>query len=378
MNFSRLFSTLPSSLLSFQSLPIQSFVQSIPPLSIPTSEALLPHYNLVKSIQDNPSDLASQIRKLPRFDPSLIIDDNDQIELATLLHAYLASAYYWHSSTPSQRIPSNISVPFCRLSNHLDRAPMISIVSTNFQNWKLKDESKEFHPDNIDSLFTFSGTDDETFFYHCGTYIEYLGNAIIEAIPTFYNGIQTKNEEDVKNSLKIFVDTLKDMKKALSLVFQRVDPNVFYFGFRRYLGSFDGVIYEGVSETPLKLMGSTAAQSPLVRLIDAIFTLNSNDTFLSGIFPYMKKEHRDFIAFVEKSRPKDIRKTVVDLDAVDEWNSVIEEFANFRKTHCKLAYQYIIKPSQGGSTKGTGGSSIESFLNSLIENTRKLMITTYY
>nr|BBA53790.1 indoleamine 2,3-dioxygenase [synthetic construct] len=375
MNFSRRFSILPSS--SFQSLPIQSFIQSTPPSSIPTSQTLLPHYDLVKSIQDSPSDIINQIKSLPQFDPSTIYDDNDQIELATLLHAMIVSAYYWHSDTPSSRIPSNISVPFCKLSKHLDRAPMLTIVSTQFHNWKLKDESKEFHPDNIDALFTFSGTEDETYFYHCATYIEYLGNSIIEAIPSLYNGIQTKNEEEVKNSLKIFADTLKEMKKALSLVYQKVDPNVFYFGFRKYLRSFDGgVIYEGVSETPQKLMGSTAAQSPLVRLIDTIFNLNSNDEFLSRIFPYMKKEHRDFIAFVEKNRPKDLRETVIDLNAVDEWNSVIDELCNFRKTHCKLAYNYIIKPSQGGETKGTGGSSIESFLNSLIENTRKLMITT--
>nr|BBA46269.1 indoleamine 2,3-dioxyganese - IV [Blepharisma stoltei] len=370
MNLSRRFSILASS------LPISSFIPSAPPSIAPISQTLLPHIDLVNSIKSSPADIIHQIKRLPQFDSSTIYHDNHQVELATLLHAMIVSAYYWHSDPPLPRIPSNIAIPFCDLNKHLSRAPVLTIISTQFYNWKLKDESKPFHPNNIEALFTFSGTEDEVQFYHCATYIEYLGNSIINAIPSLYNGALAKNEIEVKNSLKIFAKTLKEAKKALGLVYQKVDPNVFYFGFRKYLKSFDGgVIYEGVSDTPQKLMGPTAAQSPLMRLVDTIFDLNSNNEFLLRIPMYMQKEHRDLVAFAERNRPNNLREAAISLNASDEWNSAIGELCNFRSAHSKLAYNYIIKPSQGGESKGTGGSSLEAFLSALIENTKNLMIS---
>mmetsp|Transcript_29191 Transcript_29191/g.28926 ORF Transcript_29191/g.28926 Transcript_29191/m.28926 type:complete len:129 (-) Transcript_29191:713-1099(-) len=128
MNFSRRFSILASS------LPISSFIPSAFPSPIPSSQALLPHFNLVNSIKSSPANIIDQIKRLPQFDSSTIYHDNYQVELATLLHAMIVSAYYWHSDPPLSRIPSNIAIPFCDLSKHLSRAPILTIISTQFYN----------------------------------------------------------------------------------------------------------------------------------------------------------------------------------------------------------------------------------------------------
>nr|BBA53791.1 indoleamine 2,3-dioxygenase [synthetic construct] len=373
MCFSRSLSLSPCS--SFKLSPTHGFINSNPPPSIPSYQNLFPHYELVKSLQNSPSNIPSQIKSLPQIDPSILYDDPEQLELAALLYGMIVSSYYWNSETPSTKIPSNISVPFCQICQHLNRPPILTITSLHFHNWKFKDNSQDFHPDNLDCLFTFSGTKDEKYFYLCPMYIEYLGTPLIDACYNLYSGIENRNKEEVIEALKIFKDTIQKMTKALNLIYQKVDPNVFYFGFRKKLKSFEkGVIFEGVSENCEIYAGASAAQSPIVRLIDTIFNLNQNDEFISKMYQYMKKEHRNFISFINKKRPRDMRENIIDLGAVDEWNNVIDEICKFRETHLKLAYNYIIAPSQGKDNKGTGGSSIEQFLNSLITSTRRSMI----
>lgn len=342
---------------------------------IPNNQSLLPHFEAVTSLKFNDPNFCERIHRLPQIDPRAIYQDIYQTELAVLLHSFLVSAYYWNSDIPHTIIPKNIAIPFCELSKYLDRPPILNIVSTQIHNWKLIDHDKPFHPDNLDSLFTFSGTTDEAQFYIGASYIEHLGTPLIDNSFLLFQAIKEKNEDMTKDALKTFSITIKSMRKAFALIYSRVDPKIFYFGFRNKLKSFEkGIIFEGVDHQFENLMGSSAAQSPIVRLIDTVFDLNKQDGFLARIPAYMKKEHRKFLDIVEVLRPVNMMEAIKEIEAETEWNGVIDEICKFRLAHGKLAVHYISKQSHSKGNTGTGGSEIEEFLSGLIKNTEKLFI----
>nr|BBA46268.1 indoleamine 2,3-dioxyganese - III [Blepharisma stoltei] len=361
-----------SPLSSFKLSITHGFINPNPPPSIPKHPELFPHYELAKSLASETSTIPSRIKYLPQIEASILFDDPEQLELSALIYGMLVSSYYWASPIPSVNIPSNIGVPFWKICQYLNRPPILNITSLEFHNFSYKSLAQDFHPDNLDCLFTFSGTSDEKYFYLIPLYVEYLGAPLLEAAFDLFSAIEERNKEEIIETLKIFKKTIQKMTGALNLMYEKCDPGIFYFGFRNKLKSYEkGAIFEGISEDCEIYSGASAAQSPIVRLIDIIFNLNQEHKFISKTYQYLKKEHRNFIFFINEKRPSFLRENIEDLGAKNEWNEVIDEICKFRETHLKLAYNYIIAPSQGRDNKGTGGSSLEQFLNTLITSTRR-------
>ncbi|CAG9316050.1 unnamed protein product [Blepharisma stoltei] len=341
------------------------------PPGIPSLQNLYPHYELVQSLQNSPQNILQQIASLPTVDPTPLYQETLQLELAALLYGMIVSSYYWNTETPSTKIPANISIPFLQISQKLRRPPILTAASLHYHNWKFIENSGNFHVNNFQALFTFSGTKDEENFYLTPMYIEYLGTPLIDACYKLYSGLENSNKFQVIEALDAFKDTIEIMTKTFKLIYQKVDPKIFYFGFRKKLKSFEtGVIFEGVSENSEIYAGASAAQIPIVKYIDEVFNLNKNDEFIQKMWNYMKTEHRNFISYIGTIRPRDMKEKIIELGAVEEWNNAIEKICKLREAHLKLAYHYVLAPGQGKDQKGTGGSSIEQFLSSLIASTK--------
>lgn len=368
-------STLSHSLTLFKLSTTHGFLVSSFPPSVPTFSELLPHYEIVKSLNLKDHNIFDSIKNLPELDHTIFSNDYEQLELATLIHGMLVSAYYWNSEIPNIRIPQNIGVPYYNFSKMLERPPILNTASIQMHNFKFIDLKTNFHPDNLECIFTFSGTRDEEYFYLIPTYIEYLGNPIIDAAFILFEGIDNENDSNVKQALKIFDITIRKMRIALSLNYTRVNPKIFYHDFRPKLKSYEkGVIFEGISENKHFYQGSSAAQSPIIKLIDAVFELNRSNTYIVEMLKYLKREHRSFIESIDMIRPHNLREKIIKLGAQEEWNKVVDEICRFRESHMRLAIHYINLPSQGKEHTGTGGTSIDQFLNNLIENTKKIKI----
>lgn len=280
----------------------------------------------------------------------------------------LTSHYYWARDVPTTEIPENISIPFIQISKLLKRPPISTLVSLQFYNWRLIDPTGPFIPDNLSSIFTFSGTRDEECFYNCANYVEAAGASAIQGVKGVY--LNLSRPDLLSRYLSQIKLSIKSMRKALTTVFSLVDPEVFYFGFRKKLGSFQGVIFQGGSEDPLHLSGPSAAQSPLIKFLDSALGIEHSDKMMLAMTNYLHSDHRKFIECVTLARKGDLRGTMKSNKVSYEWNEVINELVKFRILHYKLIENYVI----AHSNVGTGGSHITEFIDESIVTTKKALI----
>jgi indoleamine 2,3-dioxygenase len=325
------------------------------------------------------SSLSDHIRILnsfPDFEPNSIFNlpsfqvtsdlTYPQLELAFLVHLMLNSAYYWQSDTPVTTIPKNLSKPTILLSKLLERPPILNLASVQYHNWKKIDQSKPFHPSNLKCIFSFSGTRDESNFYHCANYIEFLGAPALENVLKL-----SAATNQIADLLKNVCRSVSDMRKGLDLLINSVDPGVFYHGFRKKLRSFDkGVVFEGENIEFMSLSGASAVQSPLLRSIDASLGIIHDSEFLETVEKYMKRHHRDLLRVIRLNHSASLRNSVLKYNSTNEWNSVINELYKFRIDHIELTKKFIIKPSGLKENTGTGGSNLEKFLMDIADATK--------
>lgn len=336
-----------------------------PECSLP---GLSEHIALLKALPNlNPND----IHTLPEYKLPHNLTYPQQ-ELVFLVHLMLNSAYYWQNESPTVPIPKNLSIPTLQLSQILQRPPIINLASVQYHNWKLIDESKPFHPNNIECIFSFSGTRDESNFYHCANYIEHLGAPII------FSAFDLHSTTNYLKPLQAIYKALQDIRTGLALLQATVDPTTFYFGFRKKIRSFEkGLVFEDHPPLTTPLQGASAVQSPLLKLIDAILGITHNSKYMDSVEIYLKKPHQDFLNFVKKNKfNSDIKSQIMksDSETIETWNKVVMEVWNFRHDHVGLTEKFIIGPSGMSNSKGTGGSSLTEFLDGMCDDTKKLLI----
>ena len=163
---------------------------------------------------------------------------------------------------------------------------------------------------------------------------------------------------------------------------EKCSPKVFYSKIRPFLSGWPdkGVIYEGVSDNPMKFIGGSAAQSSLLQSIDLILGVNHNhpdsSPFLLEMRNYMPRKHRNFIKYLQSQIPL---KNYIDNSGISELkeklNLCFESLEAFRDKHMKIALKYIKR--QGRDEKkylGTGGTNFVSFLNRTKTETEKSKI----
>jgi len=150
----------------------------------------------------------------------------------------------------------------------------------------------------------------------------------------------------------------------------------FYLRLRPFLHGWsnlpNGLIFEGVTELngePQKHAGGSAAQTPLIQVIDAALQIRQNQPFLKEMRKYMQPQHVNFLTEVEEGST--IRQYVENnadcIQLVLAFNHCVEKMADFRSYHIQLAASYVLSQTQ--SARGTGGSSFVDFLKKVRDST---------
>ena len=75
-----------------------------------------------------------------------------QLERAMLLYSYIGHAYMWGKEDIDDIIPKNIAITWYKISEKLQRPPILSYASYALNNWSLLDESKPLTVENIKIL----------------------------------------------------------------------------------------------------------------------------------------------------------------------------------------------------------------------------------
>ena len=306
----------------------------------------------------------------------------DELERAMLLYSYIGHGYIWGGTSIEKVIPKNISKTWYKISQKLDRPPILSYASYALNNWKLQDVNKPFDLENIRILQNFLGGMDEDWFIMIHIAIEHEAKEILNNLKTYY---LDKNED--QSYLENALVSIKKINQIMNRMPEKCDPFIYYnrvrpyiFGWKNNPATPNGVIYEGVEEygaTPQLFRGETGAQSSIVPALDALLGVtHSNDPlkdYLDEMRLYMPEEHRNLLNDLDQWSENNRSKSIREDSSVLLSDEIIKEVHTFRNKHLEYARIYIHEQSlsnqNNSNVVGTGGTPFMKYLDKHLQET---------
>uniref|UniRef100_A0A8C5KG64 Indoleamine 2,3-dioxygenase 1 n=1 Tax=Jaculus jaculus TaxID=51337 RepID=A0A8C5KG64_JACJA len=303
-------------------------------------------------------------------------------------------AYVWDGDNGDVRkvLPRNVAVPYCKLSEKLGLPPILVYADCVLANWKKKDPNG-----NMDILFSFPGGDCSKGFFLISLLVEIAASPAIKVIPTIFSTVQRQDQEALQRALLEIVFCLKEALRVFQKIHEYVDPSLFFNVLRIYLSGWqgnpqlpDGLLYEGVWDTPKKFAGGSAAQSSIFQCFDVLLGVKhgSKGGFLQEMRTYMPPAHQSFLCSLE-SGPS-LRDFVISSgndDLKEVYNKCVEGLVSLRDYHLQIVTKYILIPARQHCRKdekseeqsdqenrGTGGTNLMSFLKSVRNATQEAFL----
>jgi indoleamine 2,3-dioxygenase len=181
-----------------------------------------------------------------------------------------------------QRLPPSIAVPFLDVANHLELPTTATYAGLNLWNFKTLSSTADLTDlDNLRVLNTFTGTEDEEWFYLVSAAIEARGAQSIPQMLHAMDAVRINNAEVVCEALVQLSRTIIDIGHILRRMYEKCTPDVFYNDIRPFLagsksmvaaGLPNGVFYdEGDGKGQWRqYSGGSNAQSSLIQFFDVI------------------------------------------------------------------------------------------------------------
>ena len=306
----------------------------------------------------------------------------DELERAMLLYSYIGHGYIWGGTSIEKVIPKNISKTWYKISQKIDRPPILSYASYALNNWKLQDVNKPFDLENIRILQNFLGGMDEDWFIMIHIAIEHEAKEILNNLKTYYLD-QNEDQSYLENALV----SIKKINQIMNRMPEKCDPFIYYnrvrpyiFGWKNNPATPNGVIYEGVEEyggNPQLFRGETGAQSSIVPALDALLGVtHSNDPlkeYLDEMRLYMPKEHRNLLNDLDQWSENNRDKSIREDSSVVLSDEIIKEVHAFRNKHLEYARIYIHEQSLSNQSNsnvvGTGGTPFMKYLDKHLQET---------
>ena len=306
----------------------------------------------------------------------------DELERAMLLYSYIGHGYIWGGTSIEKVIPKNISKTWYKISQKLDRPPILSYASYALNNWKLQDVNKPFDLENIRILQNFLGGMDEDWFIMIHIAIEHEAKEILNNLKIYY---LDKNED--QSYLENALVSIKKINQIMNRMPEKCDPYIYYnrvrpyiFGWKNNPATPNGVIYEDVEEyggNPQLFRGETGAQSSIVPALDALLGItHSNDPlkeYLDEMRLYMPKEHRNLLNDLDEWSQNNKSNFTRQDNLVQLSEEIIREVHAFRDKHLEYARTYIYEQSlsnqNNSNVVGTGGTPFMKYLDKHLQET---------
>ena len=310
------------------------------------------------------------------------------------LSSVLVHYYIWYDynlkSEDQYTIPYILSYPFYYSSKILGINPVLTHAGCNLWNWKLKDANLGLNLENLEYKYFLCRDIEETesWFFIIMTYLEYRCGKIIFNMDKIYNELELYennnifNENIIFSNLQIISDILDEQIKLINNIYKKCDPKEFYYRLRIFLNGSskikNGIILENIKNEQneninIKYKGASAAQSSIIPLEDIFFNINHNQTnvkdFLNEMLEYMPSKHRNLIKYF-KNRPKlsNYFDKIENKEIEKIYNLCILKINKFRKCHICIVKKYIFEQQENENGYGTGGTPLNSFLQTIIEN----------
>lgn len=316
--------------------------------------------------------------------------------LAHLQLSIIGAGYVWQDGDKGvpRKIPKCLAVPWYRLSEELGMKPVLSHADLILANWKKKDENGPLELDNLKCIYNVADGEGPEWFVTVTVQIEI---EFYQALINIIHGIEAVIDNDVIrlcNCLKKVEEAGNKMFEVLKRMNEKLTPDCFYYAMRPFLAGWgtegsaipDGLIYEGISEEPQKMIGGSAGQSSTIQTLDVGLGVEHNDdkqNFLETMRNYMPKAHKEFIETLQKS--PSIRKFVTEKnnpELTEVYNKCLKNLEQFRSCHIQIVCRYIVnKAKEKQKTdyasleeRGTGGSDLIPFLKGIRQTTKDAQI----
>ncbi|KAF4551212.1 Indoleamine 2,3-dioxygenase-like protein 3 [Elsinoe fawcettii] len=326
---------------------------------------------------------------------------------AYLILTMLAQGYIWQGPEPSEQLPSSISIPLLAVSSHLSVLPVATYAALNLWNWTPTSPNANIcNPDKLTALHTFTGTDDESWFYVVSNAMEARAAPVLAAMLLAMQAVEQDNADCVIESLQFLAKSLVEIGELIDRMHERCDPMVFYHQIRPFLagsknmqaaGLPNGVFFdEGEGKGKWRrYRGGSNGQSSFIQFFDAALGVRHEKTedFHQEMRRYMPGPHARFLD--EVCEVANIREYVesqaTDGELAVAFNEAIESLTLFRNKHLNLVSRYIILPSRqarptgkelrqdlatacsttvsGQELVGTGGTKLIPFLKQTRDDT---------
>lgn len=310
-------------------------------------------------------------------------------ELYTII-SMIVSGYIWENGEKLNRtlIPNNLSIPLRVCADYLGLKPFITHASLDLNNWRLIDPMQDFSLDNIETKYTFTNTESESWFYLVMIAIEQAGANLVNKIILAYDYmINTERIFDTKSILKLIHQTLKKITNILARMYEKCDRKHFYQTQRIFLtGSTNnflfphGLNFQNADGSADKIIvsGGSAAQSTLIQMLDIILGIKHKNNFLIEMREYMPRWHRQVLIWLESSESiiDIINRSPNKISVFEIYNKCIKALTKFRSKHIAMVNYYVIKNPISDTNpsaiayEGTGGSNLNELLTEYKEDTQ--------
>lgn len=383
-------------LSDFEISPETGFLPATPPLTRLPGDYFTPWEELMSHLPElnKTKQIRAEVDKLPERDFNHSnLKSEEEWRRAYVILSFIGQSYIWGEGQNGlvNKVPRKIAVPWCTVSNELHTMPVISYATTVLYNFYLEDPQGPWSADNLRIANTFTGTEDESWFYVVPMLIELAAVPALKAIGQVFDDMVHCRDVAVQNCLQTIQQSIKDMGREFSKMSERCRPVTFYTEIRPFqagskgLDAFpEGIVYEGVDPNPRQYNGASAGQSAIIHTLDIFLgTRHSGgeEDFLHTMRSHMPRKHGEFLATL--GRMPSIReycKASGRADLITSYNNAVEEFVKFRSNHLILVTQYIVNQQQHGvnpalGSKGTGGTDFMQFLKRVRNSTKELLIT---
>lgn len=316
--------------------------------------------------------LAPRLHQLPEPSADLVEGASER----ELLRAYSVTGFlvnaYVHSEASTRPVPAGVAVPLYEAATRLDRTPVLSYDGYVLHNWRLADPEFGVTPPNLRALTTFTSARDEEWFIAVHVAVERRAGRALAAVGDAQQAALDDDPDRAARALDTIAAGLGDVVALLERMPEHNDPEQYARGFRPYLGSIDGVEYEGVPELPgsNSFRGASAAQSSVLPALDAALGVDHSDSplvdHLHDLRADMPPGHRAFVAAVEDGPSLRAYATGRGDPVRAAYNDCVDRMVELRERHLEAVKRYL----GDGVDTGTSGVPYGRFLDAFVDDTR--------
>ncbi|KAL2802050.1 Indoleamine 2,3-dioxygenase [Aspergillus granulosus] len=343
-------------------------------------------------------NLRYQVERLPLLS-TFKLRSREEWQRAYVCLTFIANGYIWGGDRPIQTVPSSIAIPLFDVCKQLNTPPIATYTSLCLWNYGLsRPDQDTYLPDNLVSINTFTGAQDEEWFYLISVAIERRAAPTIPLMLRAISHAYTENIEGLTICLSEFTSHIEDLCQLLERMYERCDPNIFYNNIRRFfLGSkameqfgLNGKLYYDcrTAKRVRSFHGASNAQSPLIQFFDVVLGIDHSPMepakglhggYLQQSRLYMSGPHRRFIEDVAKIAViKDYVQALPNIyDLQDAYCRCRNALRVLRDKHLQMAHRYIVVPSKQAistesvisSLRGSGDTDFLPFLKQIRDET---------